>query len=158
SQYVLRFFGRFGSADIRKFHRTEGVVLLAATALQGVIAVAILLTLIEPQAEGLLIGAVLAYVVSRSLNFYISERARGQHDVATYSIQQIGGPALGLACGLLLIKFVDRTPAWLLFGYATAQIAAIVVVLPKILHAQLLAAPDRSLLRDALHYGGPIVV
>jgi O-antigen/teichoic acid export membrane protein len=158
SQFVLRFFGRFGSADVKRFYRTEGLVLLAATAIQGAIACLILLTMIEPHADGMLIVAVLAYVVSRSLNFYISERARGRHEVGIYSIQQIGGPALGLACGLFLITFVDRTPQWLLFGYAIAQVAAIIVVLPRILHAQLLSPPDRGLLREALRYGGPIVV
>ena len=50
--------------------------------------------------------ATVAYVITRSLNLYIGERARVATTDRLYSIQQIFGPSVGFIVGLVLIKLV----------------------------------------------------
>ncbi len=59
---------------------------------------------------GLLVATV-AYVITCSLNLYIGERARVQHQIAVYSIQQVIGPAVGFLIGLVMIKLLGRIPS-----------------------------------------------
>lgn len=85
SQYALRFFGRFQSGEeAHRFYRTENVILLTSVVIQSLAIIGILFLVISPDAStGLLIAAV-AYVVTRSLNLYIGERARVQQQIGVY--------------------------------------------------------------------------
>src|SRR6185437_13972519 len=125
---------------------------------QSVIAIVILWTIIAPDAGPALSLAVIAYVVTRSFNLYIAERARVRHEIAVYSIQQITGPALGFLLGLLMIHVLGEAPEWPIAGYAIAQFAAIVAVLPMIGFGRAIGPLDRVILRGALHYGIPLIV
>jgi len=79
SQYALRFLGRYQDADdAPRFYRTENAVLLVSIALQSAAIVGILLLVIAPGARADLLLAAVAYVITRSLNVYIGERARAQ--------------------------------------------------------------------------------
>ena len=82
--------------------------------------IAVLTTVIATDTNPMLLGATVAYVISRSLNLYIAERARVRHQIGIYSIQQIVGPSIGFLFGLLLIKTVSPAPEWPLLGYAAA--------------------------------------
>ena len=76
SQYALRFLGRYQDAnDAPRFYRTENAVLLASIALQSAAVIGILLLVIAPGARPGLLFAAVAYVITRSLNVYIGERA-----------------------------------------------------------------------------------
>ena len=96
SQYALRFFGRYqhGNEAVR-FYRTENSVLLISVVLQSVAMIGILLLIIAPDATTGLLVATVGYVITRSLNLYIGERARSRHQISVYSIQQMFGPAVG---------------------------------------------------------------
>jgi O-antigen/teichoic acid export membrane protein len=159
SQYALRFFGRFqDDADAQRFYRTENAILLAAMLGQSLAAAGILVMVIAPDARPLLLAATVAYVITRSLNLYIGERARVRQQIGVYSIQQTVGPALGFILGLIAIEWLGQAPEWPLAGYAVAQLLAVLVVLPKIGHGRRPWPLDRDIVRHALHYGVPLVI
>src|ERR1700730_1721697 len=77
SQYALRFFGRYQDQDeALRFYRTENTVLLVSAIVQSIIAVAIVLLVIAPDANAGLLITTVGYAITRTLNLYIGERAR----------------------------------------------------------------------------------
>ena len=110
SQYALRFFGRYQDGDAPRFYRTENTVLLLSVMLQSIAMAGILLLVIAPGAKAGILLASVGYVITRSLNVYIGERARVRHQIGVYSIQQIFGPAIGFILGLVLIKLFGHPP------------------------------------------------
>ena len=159
SQFALRFFGRFqATEDAGRFYRTENAVLSVSVVAQGAIVIAILLGVVAPGADWPLIAATVAYVVTRTLSLYISERARVSGQIGIYSVQQIVGPAAGFAAGWILIVLYGPSPEWVLVGYAAAQLVAVVVVLPGLAFSTRIRSPDRGTLRAALHYGVPLII
>jgi O-antigen/teichoic acid export membrane protein len=159
SQYALRYFGRYQDlGEISRFHRTENAVLLVSVLLQSIVAIVILLLVIAPDASSGLLIATVGYVITRTLNLYIGERARVHHHIWVYSIQQIVGPSAGFIIGLVLIKLIGQSAEWPLAGYAVAQFAAALIVLPKIGYGRSFWPIDRAIVDQALHYGIPIVI
>ena len=159
SQYALRYFGRYqNQGEVSRFYRTENAVLLVSVLLQSIIAVVILLLVIAPDADTGLLVASVGYVITRTLNLYIGERARVHHHIWVYSIQQIVGPSAGFVVGLVLIKLISPSAEWPLAGYALAQLVAAIIVLPKIGYGRSFWPFDREIVNQALHYGIPIVI
>jgi O-antigen/teichoic acid export membrane protein len=159
SQFALRFFGRFQSGeDSGRFYRTESAVLLVSTVVQSLAIIAILFYVVAPDAGTALIAATIAYVVSRTLTLYVSERARVSHQIGFYSIQQIIGPAVGFVIGWILIKLIAPAPEWVLAGYAVAQFVAVLVVLPFLNFSFRVRPFDPEIFKHALHYGMPLVI
>lgn len=159
SQYALRFFGRYQEgAEAERFYRTENIVILLSLLLQSVAVIAVLYIVIATDTNPMLLGATVAYVISRSLNLYIAERARVRHQIGIYSIQQIVGPSIGFLLGLLLIKTVSPAPEWPLLGYAAAQLFAALIVMPKIGYSRRIWPIDREIIRHALSYGIPLII
>jgi len=159
SQYALRYFGGYQDrGDVSRFYRTENAALLVSVLLQSIIAAVILLFVIAPDASNGLLFATVCYVITRTLNLYIGERARVHHHIWVYSIQQIVGPSAGFVVGLVLIKLFGQSAEWPLAGYACAQFAAAIIVLPKIGYGRSLWPFDRAIVDQALHYGIPIVI
>ena len=159
SQYALRFFGRYqDEGEALRFYRTENAVMLASIILQSIIVIAVLLLVIAPDAGTGLLAATVGYVITRTLNLYIGERARVRHQIWVYSIQQIVGPAAGFIVGLVLIKLNGQSAEWPLAGYALAQLAAAIIVLPKIGYGRRFWPLDREIVDHALHYGIPLII
>jgi O-antigen/teichoic acid export membrane protein len=159
SQFALRFFGRFSNADdAGRFYRTENVVLLSSTIVQSVAVIAILLVVVAPDATRTLIIATVAYVASRTLSLYVSERARVAQQIGLYSVQQIFGPTVGFLAGWILIELIAPAPDWVLAGFAIAQLLAVLLVLPFLNCSFSLRPFDRDIFRHALHYGMPLVI
>ncbi len=159
SQYALRFFGRFQTGDeVQRFHRTENAILLISVIVQSVAIIGILILVIAPDAKAGLLTATVAYVITRSFNLYIGERARAQQQIGVYSIQQVVGPTIGFIIGLIMIKMLGQGPEWPLAGYAVAQLLATLIVLPRIGVGWRLWPIDRSIINHALHYGIPIII
>ena len=159
SQYALRFLGRYQDAnDAPRFYRTENAVLLASIALQSAAVVGMLLLVIAPGAGTGLMLATVAYVITRSLNLYIGERARARQQIWVYTIQQILGPSAGFVAGLVLIKLLGQSPEWPLAGYAIAQLIAALIVLPRIRCGHSLWPIDREIVAHGLRYGIPLIV
>jgi O-antigen/teichoic acid export membrane protein len=159
SQYALRFLGRYQDVnDAPRFYRTENAVLLASIALQSAAVVGILLLVIAPGARTDLLLAAVAYVMTRSLNLYIGERARAQQQIRVYTIQQVFGPSVGFVAGLVLIKLFGQSAEWPLAGYAAAQLTAAMIVLPTLRSSYRLWPIDREIVTHALRYGIPLIV
>ena len=159
SQYALRFFGRYqDQGEALRFYRTENAVLLVSVVLQSIIVIAVLLLVIAPDAKTGLLAVTVGYVITRTLNLYIGERARVRHQIWIYSIQQIVGPSVGFIVGLVLIKLVGQSAEWPLAGYALAQLAAAIIVLPKIGYGRSFWPLDREIVDHALHYGIPLII
>lgn len=159
SQYALRFFGRFQSSDeAQRFYRTENAILLVSILGQSLAVIGILIAVIAPDATPLLLAATVAYVITRSFNLYIGERARVRQQIGIYSIQQMVGPSLGFILGLIAIEWIGQAPEWPLIGYAIAQFLAVLAVLPRIGYGRRLWPVDRAIVRHALHYGIPLVI
>jgi O-antigen/teichoic acid export membrane protein len=159
SQYSLRFFGRYqGGNEALRYYRTENSVLLISIVLQSIAMTGILLLIIAPGAKAGLVVATVGYVITRSLNLYIGERARSRHQIWVYSIQQVFGPAAGFIVGLVLIKLLGQSAEWPLAGYAVAQLFAALIVLPKIGYGRSFWPIDREIVRHALHYGIPLII
>jgi O-antigen/teichoic acid export membrane protein len=159
SQFALRFFGRYQATDdAGRFYRTENAVLSVSVVSQGVIVLAILLGVVAPGAEWPLIGATVAYVVTRTLSLYITERARVSGQIGIYSVQQILGPAAGFAAGWILIVLFGPSAEWVLAGYAAAQLVAVLIVLPRLAFSIRIRSADRGTLKAALHYGLPLII
>ncbi|MGN6308793.1 MAG: lipopolysaccharide biosynthesis protein [Xanthobacteraceae bacterium] len=159
SQFVLRFFGRFdidGTAS--GFYPTENVVLLVSVVLQSLLMIAMLRWVIAPDAGAALMTTAVCYVITRSFNLYIAERARVRQQIGIYSVQQIVGPAAGFIIGVVLIKWLGQRPEWPLAGYAIAQLIATIVVLPKLDFSFRLQPIDRGIIRHALQYGLPLII
>src|SRR6266851_3361725 len=72
SQYALRYFGRYqdGGGGSR-FNRTENAVLLVSVFVQSIIAIAVLLLVIAPDAGIGLHVATVGYVITRTISLYI---------------------------------------------------------------------------------------
>jgi O-antigen/teichoic acid export membrane protein len=159
SQYALRFLDRHrDDADAARFYRTENAILIGSCVAQSIIVIAIIVTIIAPQADAQLIAATIAYVFTRTINLYIGDRARARHQIGVYTLQVTLGPALGFVIGLILIRLIDRSAAWPLTGYAIAQLAAAIVVLPRLGCGRSLWPLDRDIVNHALRYGLPLVV
>ncbi|EFI51909.1 lipopolysaccharide biosynthesis protein [Afipia sp. 1NLS2] len=159
SQYALRFFGRYESAgEEQRFYATESFVILVSMVLQSLAMVGVVLVVIAPDASPFLLAASVGYVISRTLNLYIGERARARHQIGIYSIQQIVGPSAGLLLGLFLIHLFGPMPEWPLTGYFVMQLLAAIAVLPFIGYSTRLWPIDREIFRHALHYGVPIII
>jgi O-antigen/teichoic acid export membrane protein len=159
SQYALRFLDRYhDDGQVARFHRTENAVLIASSIIQSLVVLVMLFTIIAPDADTRLVVATVAYVITRTLNLYIGDRARVRHQIGVYTIQVTVGPALGFAIGLILIQFVDHSAAWPLAGYAIAQLAAALIVLPRLACGRGLWPLDRDIISHALHYGTPLII
>jgi O-antigen/teichoic acid export membrane protein len=159
SQYALRFFGRYQDGnEAARFYRTENAILLSSIVLQSVAVVGILLLVIAPDAKAGILFATVGYVITRSLNLYIGERARVRHQIGVYTIQQVVGPSAGFIVGLILIKLLGQSAEWPLLGYTVAQLVAALIVLPKISHGRSFWPIDREVVRQALHYGVPLII
>ena len=159
SQYALRFFGRFQTnGDPTRFYRTENLVLLLSIIAQSAISVVLLLVLIAPDAGAPLIAATVSYVVTRALSMYVAERARVAQQIGIYSVQQIVGPVIGFAIGWAAIKQIAPAPEYPLFGYAIAQLIAVIAVLPGLDRGRGFLPVDREIVRQALRYGAPLVI
>jgi O-antigen/teichoic acid export membrane protein len=159
SQYALRYFGRYqDGSEASRFYRTENTVLLISVILQSLAITAILLLVIAPDAKPGILIATVCYVVTRSLNLYIGERARVRHQIWIYSIQQVIGPSAGFIVGLVLIKLLGQSAEWPLAGYAAAQLVAALIVLPKLGHGRHFWPVDREIVGHALRYGIPLII
>jgi O-antigen/teichoic acid export membrane protein len=159
SQFVLRFFGRFDiDGTVSRFYPTENVVLVASVVLQSLLMVAMLRWVIAPDADAALLIAAVCYVVTRSFNLYIAERARVRQQIGIYSVQQVVGPSVGFIIGVILIKWLGQRPEWPLAGYAIAQFVATIVVLPRLNCSFRFRPVDRGIIRHALQYGLPLII
>jgi len=64
------------------------------------------------------------FMLTRSLNAYMAERARAEAHIGLYTIMQVAGPLFGLLIGVALIHAGYRTPNSVFLGFIVAQTCA----------------------------------
>ena len=112
SQYALRFFGRYQDrGEALRFYRTENAVMLASIMIQSILVIRHSLSRDRARRQFRASIATIGYVITRTLNLYIGERARVRHHIWVYTIQQVVGPSIGFVVGLVLIKLLGHRPS-----------------------------------------------
>ena len=157
SSYTVRHYDAEADAGGRAaFLNTESAVLIGASVLAA-LSVIPLVYVINTHWTQELIGATLAYALSRGIVIHLSDRARAAHETAAYSMLQVLWPVLGLIAGLVLVERFGANAANLLFGYAIAQIVALVYGFAKLGIGTSPLKASRQSIRDALSFGLPLV-
>ena len=155
--FTMRYFDKNATALARSaFLNTESGVLACAAALTTG-SVLFLPLFIEAHWNMGLLTAALGYCLSRSIATHLTDRARTASDTLTYSVLQITWPVLGLGLGLLFIKVFEPTAAAVLWGYAAAQIAALVFAFSRLDVGRNPFELSPAMVKNAMRYGMPLV-
>jgi O-antigen/teichoic acid export membrane protein len=156
SLYTIRYFNPEAKATERdQFFATEAGV-LAISALVMIAALVVLPVTSSGRLTGELLLAGIAFVVSRSLVAYIADRARTAGDALAYTILQSGGPVLGFALGLALVRVLPPTAATVLWGYAIVQLATLGFALARLHFSFRPQDSSWPLIKKAMTYGLPL--
>ncbi|WP_419827851.1 lipopolysaccharide biosynthesis protein [Sphingomonas sp.] len=153
--YTLRFIAGYVDPAARlTYLRTE----TAAVILSAIVEAAVVLPLVRwgfgaVMTPGLLALAV-AFLISRSINYYNADRARAEARVTLYSLVQVVGPVIGFLFGLLCIWKFGPTPGAVLAGFLAAQMIGVgmAVVQSDFLHR--IGRPSTAILKQAISFGG----
>lgn len=159
SSFVLRYLTSHGDeASRRALDQTEMAV-LGLSMLAQILASALALALFTsmPMTPGLLLAA-LAFILVRTLTSHLLERARAANAPLSYTLLQMLGPVLGLACGVLALGQIAASPAVLLWAYAAAHALALCLALPGLGYRSFRPHPDRAILLNAMRYGAPLLL
>jgi O-antigen/teichoic acid export membrane protein len=156
--YTMRYFDKGAAPDAKSVYlNTESGVILAAGAVT--IAGALLLPLFVDAAWGQsLTAATLSYCLSRTIATHLTDRARTAADTLTYTVLQISWPVLGLGFGIVFVRLYGASAANVLWGYAAAQVLALLYALWRLEIGTMPFAFSRESVRTALRYGIPLVI
>ncbi|MBV8850337.1 MAG: lipopolysaccharide biosynthesis protein [Methylobacteriaceae bacterium] len=157
SQYTLRYFALLPPADRQPYRTAESAVLVSTALIQAAVAIgALVLLRVEPTVP-LVLGAV-AFTVTRCITQHLSERARSEHRIFDYTVGQTVGPVAGFGLALLAVIGIAPTPECALIGYAGAQAAALIWLLPRLHVARVSWPLPGDIIQTALGFGLPIVI
>lgn len=157
SHFMLRMRSRFdATSDLGALLSTEPLAVALAATLQLLVVPLGLALYFSEVAGGWQVAVMTAYVLTRSLNVYVAERARATARIGLYTLVQIGGPGLGLVIGVLVVLSGTPTSAAVLGGLAIAQtfLLASAWLLRSPAPAKAPARP--KILREAAAFGLPV--
>jgi O-antigen/teichoic acid export membrane protein len=155
--FTMRFFDKNAkAADRKSFLDTESGVLAAGNVLTT-LAVLTLPLFIDAEWNVALVTAALAYCIARTIATHLTDRARTASDTLTYTVLQITWPVLGLALGLIFIKVWGPVAASVLWGYAAAQMIALLYAIRRLEISVEPFALSPQMVRNAMRYGMPLV-
>jgi O-antigen/teichoic acid export membrane protein len=159
SVYALRFmpFER-GRSERRDFLNTEAAIVGLSIPISLIAAVATVAIIDVTHLTWQTVLVIAFFFATRGINTHYSERARAQSNIFAYTLLQIVGPILGFGIGLALLTWWQSTSEALILAYGIAQLIANLVAAPLIGVAILPRRIDRSILRAAFAYGGPILL
>lgn len=156
--YTMRYYDRNAEASARdRFLNTEAGMMLLAAIGTGCGVLLMPLFIDVAWSPSLALSAVV-YCVSRSLATHLTDRARTAADTLAYTVMQVTWPVLGLALGVLFVELFAPTAANVLWGYATAQVLALIGVIVRLGIGRAPLAFDVSMIRVGLRYGMPLVI
>ena len=98
------------------------------------------------------------YTVTRCLSLHLGERARAQSRIFDYTLATSAGPVAGFALAFIAVALVAPTPEAALLGYGVAQAVVLAWLIVRQNMRLVLRMPDRTLLRQALGFGLPLIV
>jgi O-antigen/teichoic acid export membrane protein len=159
AQFTLRHLSRFrASPELRAFLGTEAVALGASTLLQLVVIPPVLLLYFGETLNPALLSTILAYLVTRSLNLSLAERARADAKILLYTMMQVGVPALGLAAGFVFVGQFGPSATAVLGAFALAQGISLILALFVSDFGRTRPRIDPIVLRQALSFGVPVML
>jgi O-antigen/teichoic acid export membrane protein len=156
--YMMRYAGSHADAEAqRRFHETEAGMLVATSVLQIGASVLVILATEPGVSMAFYLGAI-AFTLTRSFVNFLSERARKQEAILSYSALQIAAPLGGLIMTLIVMVVFGPKPAYVLIVFALMQglVALLVARRLDIRFGSL--ALDRAILFAALRFGLPVVI
>jgi O-antigen/teichoic acid export membrane protein len=130
---------------------------LAALA-QTLFAVAAVWTVLDIQPTLEFTLAAVAFTLTRNIASHFADRARAHFEITAYSIIQITGSLFGFLIGLAAVAYIAPTPQALLWSYAAAQAAGLLLALPLMRVGIRLPRFDRVILAAAWRYGAPLFI
>lgn len=155
--YTMRYFDKSAApAEQQTYLNTESGVLLGAF-IGTALAVLTLPLFITATWNAPLLLSALAYATSRTVGQQLTDRARTAADTLTYTVMQITSPVLGLGLGMLFVKLFGSSAASVLWGYAAAQILALVYVATRLSIGLQPFVISKDMIKIALRYGMPLV-
>ena len=156
SAFCLRYMAAFTAGELQLYRRSETMV-LALTIAIGAGASAGLLAYLRLFGDGPLVITTIVFLVSRSVDLHLAERARAQERIFDYTVAQISGPVAGFGLALLFVSVIGPTPAAALAGFALPQAVAACWLLWRLDVDLTLRRPDAGMVRRALTYGLPML-
>ena len=157
SHFVLRHLSKFRvSNEIDKFLGSEPIALIASIVCQ--VAVITPVTWLYFNKLNLASTAViLAFISTRSVNNYFSERARADAKIRLYTTMQVAVPALGLTLSVLFCSWFGASETSVLGGFAVAQGGSLFLALFDSDFARRPLKVDKSILAGAVTFGIPVM-
>ena len=156
SHFALRYIAGFrDDAGRRRLIGGESAALLISAALQTVAAIPVLLVVLPGALDAATLIVASLFMVTRSLNAYMAERARAEARIGLYTVMQIAGPLLGLLIGVALTEAGFRSLTGVFLGLVVAQAFALFAMVPMSdvgRHCDVASGP---LLRRAAAFGVP---
>jgi O-antigen/teichoic acid export membrane protein len=158
SHYALRFISRYAQdAPRRRFLASEFAAILFGCSVQAAFVVPALLFMFPGDMRPVALAATILFVLTRSLNNYLSERARSEVRIGLYTFIQTAGSFFGLAIGIVLLNSVSRTPTSVFAGFAIAQGLTAVVAAFWSDFGRVFPRFDREILSEAAKFGIPVM-
>lgn len=157
SHFGLRHLSRFRREGADTFLATEPIALGLNIAVQALAVGAVLYFYFHGRISPVLAGVIVAYIVTRSLNLYLAERARADTKVGLYTLMQVGAPLMGLGLGVAGVSLYGPTAENILAGFVISQMLCLVLALSL---SDVLRRPpklDLAVLRQALAFGVPVM-
>jgi len=157
SHFSLRHLSRFRREGIDDYLRTEPLA-LGLNVLAQVATVSLILTVyFHGRIDGRLFAIILAYVCTRSLNLYLSERARADVKVGLYTLMVVGAPLMGLLLGFAAVKLYGATASSILGAFVVSQSLCLIVALFNSDVGRRRPKLDLGVLKSALAFGVPVM-
>lgn len=159
SSYLLRYASGHGAeVDRARLDGMEWAVQIVAALAQTLFAVFAVWFLLDLEPTIEFAAAAVAFTLTRNISSHFADRARAHFEIAAYSIIQITGSLFGFLIGLAALAWIAPTPEVLLWSYAAAQAAGLLLAAP-LMRLQLRAPRfDRAILAAAWRYGAPLFV
>ena len=156
SRYILRFINDFRAEPERGgFLKTEAVAVGVAILVQTIVVMALFASFFPLAKANLILAA--AFMITRSLNNYMSERARASHSIGLYSLMQIAGPVIGFGIGIPLLLHGGDGAGSVFIGFIVAQTLGFIVSFWMCDFGRVLGRPDPKILKVAIRFGGAVM-
>lgn len=158
THYTMRYVGKMdGPGERDRFQAAENMVLLLTGIAQVVVITVVVFGFVTGFSAAFLAMSIV-YTVTRCVLTHVSERARVDGEIASYTVAQTVGPLGGTLLGLALMVAIDASPVMALLAYSLAQLVSLAVVWLRLKLAIRIKRPELSLMKAALLYGAPLLV
>jgi len=155
--YTMRYHDAAAPAEVRRrFLNTESAVMLSTVFVSAAV-VAGLAIIVEAKWTPSLLLASLAFILTRAVATQLTDRARTEHDTITYSALQMIWPVAGLAIGVAFVMVLEPSAALVLWGYAIAQMIALVIALVRLEIGWRPLSASTEIIKAGLRYGVPLL-